>query len=248
VRRVARSTVCAAGYPAPDQPAGKRGPRTRVSDATLLDAIRGVLAACPFYGEGYRKVRARLAHHGLHIGGKRVLRPMQRHGLLAPRRFGHPNRDPAHAGTLVTDHPNVMWGTAATRFYTAQDGWCWFCGAIDHGTDELVGWLATKIGDLWAALDPLRQGVRYAFGAFAKDCARGLTLLCGWGPQDHGRCLDRGSPVARRDDLAVVRGRTRVQRGDRALHADAEGAVPLAASAHQSGGGSARDRRLHRAL
>ena len=49
------------------------------------------------------------------------------------------------------------------------DGWCWFFGAIDHGTDELVGWHATKLGDRWAALEPLRQGVRYAFGGFGKD-------------------------------------------------------------------------------
>ena len=45
----------------PSQAQGKRGPKTSVSDVTLLDAIRAVLAACPFYGEGYRKVRARAA-------------------------------------------------------------------------------------------------------------------------------------------------------------------------------------------
>jgi hypothetical protein len=26
-----------------------------------------------------------------------------------------------------------MWGTDATRFYTEQDGWCWFFGAIVNG-------------------------------------------------------------------------------------------------------------------
>jgi len=40
-----------------------------------------------------------------------------------------------------------MWGTDTTRFYAAQDGWCWFFGAIDHGIDEVVGWHAAKIGD-----------------------------------------------------------------------------------------------------
>jgi putative transposase len=57
-----------------------------------------------------------------------------------------------------------MWGTDATRFYTEEDGWCWFFGAIDHCVDELVGWHTAKIGDRWAALEPLRQGVRHVFG------------------------------------------------------------------------------------
>ena len=117
VWRVARSSVYAAtAHPAPSHRAGKRGPKTSVSDATLLDAIRVILAACPFYGEGYRKVRARLAHRGLGVGGKRVLRLMRQHGLLAPRRLGHPHGDPAHAGTIITDRPDVLWGTDATRF------------------------------------------------------------------------------------------------------------------------------------
>ena len=182
--RVPRSNVYAAtSRPVAAQPTGKRGPKTPVSDASLLEAIRTVLAACPFYGEGYRKVRARLAHRGLRVGGKRVLRLLRHHGLLAPRRLGHPHGDPAHAGTIVTDRPDVMWGTDAPRFYTAEDGWCWFFGAIDHGTDEIVGWYTTKIGDRWAALEPLRQGVRHAFGGFSKEIARGLTLRCDWGPQ-----------------------------------------------------------------
>jgi hypothetical protein len=65
----------------------KPGPRTPHSDPKIVAAIRAILAACPFHGEGYRKVRARLAHRGLHLGGKRVLRLMRAHGLLAPRRL-----------------------------------------------------------------------------------------------------------------------------------------------------------------
>jgi putative transposase len=180
--RLPRSTVYAATNGQHDAP-DKRGPRTAVSDAELLAAIRAVLAACPFHGEGYRKVRARLAHRGLTVSGKRVLRLMRQHQLLAPRRLGPPNGNPAHDGTLIPDGPDVMWGTDATRFYTAQDGWCWFFGAIDHGVAEVVGWHVVKTGDRWAALEPLRQGVRHAFGSFAKDVARGLQIRCDWGPQ-----------------------------------------------------------------
>src|SRR3989442_1727940 len=162
---------------------GKRGPKTRVSDAALVEEIGAVLAACPFHGEGYRKVRARLAHRGRAVSGKRVLRLMRAHGLLAPRRLGPPNGNPAHDGTIITDRPDVMWGTDATRFYTEQDGWCWFFGAIDHHLDEVVGWHTAKLGDRWAALEPIRQGVRHAFGRFGKEVARGLAIRCDWGPQ-----------------------------------------------------------------
>jgi len=63
------------------------------------------------------KVRARLAHWSLAIGGKRVLRA---HHLLAPRRPGPPTGDPAHAGTITTTRPDEMWGTDATRFFGRQ--------------------------------------------------------------------------------------------------------------------------------
>ena len=84
----------------------------------------------PFTGKATGKVRVRLRAHGWRVGRNRVLRLMHAHGLLAPQRVGHPHGDPAHAGTITTERPNVMWGTDATRFYTEQDGWCWFFGAI----------------------------------------------------------------------------------------------------------------------
>lgn len=184
VWRVARSSVYAAAAPArAPAPPGKRGPKTAVSDADLVGAIRVVLAETPFHGEGYRKVRARLAHRGLAVSGKRVLRLMRQHRLLAPRRLGPPHGDPAHAGTIITPQPNVMWGTDATRFYTERDGWCWFFGAIDHYCDDVVGWHVAKVGDRWAALEPLRQGVRQVFGGVRKEAARGLRIRCDWGPQ-----------------------------------------------------------------
>jgi putative transposase len=74
-------------------------------------------------------------------------------------------------------------GTDGTRFYTEQDGWCWFFGAVDHHLSEVVGWHVAKTGDRWAALEPIRQGVRHAFGRFGKDVARGLAIRCDWGPR-----------------------------------------------------------------
>ena len=117
------------------------------------------------------------------MSGKRVLRVMRAHGLLAPRRLGPPNGNPAHDGRIVTDRPDVMWGTDATRFYTEQEGWGWFFGAIDHHLGEVVGWHTAKIGDRWAALEPIRQGGGHACGRFGKNVARGLAIRCDWGPQ-----------------------------------------------------------------
>jgi putative transposase len=79
VWRVARSSVYATASPlGAASVLGKRGPKTLVSDPDLVAAIRRVLSETPFHGEGYRKVRARLAHRGVAVGGKRVLRLMRR--------------------------------------------------------------------------------------------------------------------------------------------------------------------------
>ena len=47
---------------APAIPRRRPGPQGPMPDTDLLAAIRGVLLASPFHGEGYRKVWARLRH------------------------------------------------------------------------------------------------------------------------------------------------------------------------------------------
>ena len=193
VWRVPRASVYAATRPAPDRPLGKRGPRTPVSDAELVTAIRAILAACPFYGEGYRKVRARLAHRGLPVGGQRVLRLMRQHRLLAPRRLGHRTGIRPTPGRSSPTAPTSCGGRmrpGSTPPRTAGAGSS--APSITGPTSSSAGMRPT-IGDRWAALEPLRQGVRHAFGGFGKEIARGLTLRCDWGPQDHRRCRDRRS-------------------------------------------------------
>src|SRR5947207_13790874 len=104
---------------------------------------------------------------------------MRLHHLLAPRRLGPPNGDPAHAGTITTTRPDEMWGTDATRFYTEEDGWCWFFGAIDHCVDELVGWHTAKIGAVIAGPPSSRCARGYAVCSAA---SRGTPLVgCGSG-------------------------------------------------------------------
>jgi hypothetical protein len=65
---------------------------------------------------------------------------------------------------------------------SGRRSWSYACfGAIDHGIDELFGWHVAKLGDRWAALEPIRQGVRHAFGGYGKDVARRLAIRCDWG-------------------------------------------------------------------
>jgi len=167
----------------PSPPPRKRGPRTPLDDATLLAEIRTVLQTSPFCTEGHRKVRARLRPRGIRVGKQRVLRLMREARLLAPTRRRHARGDRAHAGTITTSRPDELWGTDATTFYTRQEGWCWFFGAIDHCAEDVVGWHVAKVGDRWAALEPIRQGVQRTHGHYAPKIALGLGLRMDWGPQ-----------------------------------------------------------------
>ena len=69
VWRVARSTGYRHRLPPPAEPPRRPGPVGAMADAALVEAIRGVLAASPFHGEGHRKVWARLRHAGVRSSG-----------------------------------------------------------------------------------------------------------------------------------------------------------------------------------
>jgi hypothetical protein len=60
-------------------------------DEALVEAIRALLAASPFHGEGYRKIWARLRFAGVRTSKRRVLRLTREHGLQAPGRVGRPH-------------------------------------------------------------------------------------------------------------------------------------------------------------
>lgn len=162
---------------------GKRGPRTAQDDATVLAAIRTVLRESPFHTEGHRKVRVRLRPQGIWVGKNRVLRLMRAGQLLAPTRRQQVHGDRAHSGTIITSRPDELWGTDATKFWTQREGWCWFFGAIDHCVEDIVGWHVAKVGDRWAALEPIRQGVQRTHGQYAPKIALGLGLRADHGPQ-----------------------------------------------------------------
>ncbi len=158
-------------------------PATSISDHDLLGLIRQVLVASPFAGEGYRKVRARLRReHGVRVGGKRVLRLLRREGLLAPQRVRGRRKPRPHDGTIIPERPNQRWGTDATMAWTRVDGWVWVFVCVDHYTAEAWAHVA-KVGDRFAALQPIYDAVIDRWGRLDADVARGLELRHDWGPQ-----------------------------------------------------------------
>ena len=86
-----------------------------------------------------------------------------------------------HTGTIITDQPDVMWGTDATAAVTVIDGQVMVFAAIDPCTAECVGIQAAIHGDRFEDLEPLRQRVREHFGAIAPAVAAGLAVR-----HDHG--------------------------------------------------------------
>ena len=73
-----------------------------------------------------------------------------------------------------------MWGTDMTSAWTREGQVAVFV-ALDHHNAECVGIHAAHRGTRFEALEPIRQGVRRHFGAFARGVARGLSIR-----HDHG--------------------------------------------------------------
>ena len=179
------------------------GPATSISDPDLVGLIHQVLAASPFAGEGYRKVRARRRReHQVQVSGKRVLRLLRREGLLAPQRVRGRRRPRPHDGTIIPEAPNQRWGTDATMAWTRADGWVWVFACIDHYTAEAWAHVA-KVGDRFAALQPVYDAVIDRWGQLGPDVARGLELRHDWGrstarPTSPARWPGWASATARR--------------------------------------------------
>ena len=57
---------------------------------------------------------------------------MREHGLQAPTRVGHSHGPKAHDGTIITEQPDVMWGTDATTTITLEEGQAHVFVGVDH--------------------------------------------------------------------------------------------------------------------
>ncbi len=180
VWRAARASVYRRRLPPRAEPPRRPGPLGPMSDAELLEAIRGILLASPFHGEGHRKIWAKLRIAGVRTSKRRVLRLMREHDLLAPGRVGSPRGPRSHDGTIIPETVDAMWGTDLTTSITGEGQAAVFI-AVDHCSAECVGIHAAARATRFEALEPIRQGVRQCFGRFAAGAARGLALR-----HDHG--------------------------------------------------------------
>jgi len=105
---------------------------------------------------------------------------MREHHLLSPHRKpqGEPN---LHDGRITTDTPNEMWGTDGVRIQTVDDGMVWIFSAVDHSDGLCTGIRTAKLGDRFAALEPISQRLQSEFGSVAAGIGKGLKLR-----MDHG--------------------------------------------------------------
>ena len=99
----------------------------------------------------------------------------------SPRDRGRQGAAKTHDGRVITQAPNVMWGTDGVRVFTLDDGWGWIFAAVEHWNAECMGWHVCKVGSRFAALDPIAQGLERLYGSLDADVARGLALR-----MDHG--------------------------------------------------------------
>ena len=163
---------------------GRPGPATSISDHDLV-AADPPGAGRPRRSPGRATARSGpgcVASTASHVSGKRVLRLLRPEGLLAPQRVRGRRKPRPHDGTIIPDRPNLRWGTDATMAWTRVDGWVWVFVCVDHYTAEAWAHVA-KVGDRFAALQPVYDAVIDRWGRLDADVARGLQLRHDWGPQ-----------------------------------------------------------------
>ncbi len=153
------------------------GPKPKIPDAELLEKIRKVIQESPFQGEGHRKIHARLRLLDVHVSRKRVLRITREAGLLACRPTVGPKK--AHDGKIITETPNEMWGTDATRFLIGRGEdaeWVWLFLTVDHFNFDPIGFEVSFVGDRFHAFAAVEAAVRERFGQIEPGIARGVVL------------------------------------------------------------------------
>ena len=161
----------------------KPGPKPAIDDTEALALIKEDLKTSKFNGEGYLKVKKRLARSNKNIAKHRVNSLMRDHDLLSPHRPVSNGRKRTHDGKITTEEPDKMWATDGKKFWAGKDGWCWFFGVIDHFNDEIISWNAAKKGNRFEALAPVQRAVRMRFGSLDKNVCRGAFLQL---RSDHG--------------------------------------------------------------
>jgi len=155
-------------------------------DVRLLALIRDVLNRSPFHTEGTKKVHCRLrAWFDVRASRGRVNRLMREAGLLSPQRAAADRKEKLHEGTIIPEDIDLLWGTDGTQFGMANGRLLWLFAVIDHYSCEFLGWHIIEVGqgDAWAALEPVKQGLKKRRGALAQKAGAGISIRHDWGPQ-----------------------------------------------------------------
>ncbi|MEX3557610.1 MAG: hypothetical protein VB135_04215 [Burkholderia sp.] len=70
-----------------------------------------------------------------------------------------------------------------TKVQTVDEDLVWIFAAVDHCDAASVGIHVTKVGNRFAALEPISQGGHEQFGSVEADAGRGLSLRIDHGSQ-----------------------------------------------------------------
>jgi transposase InsO family protein len=88
--------------------------------------------------------------------------------------------------------------------WARTNGWVWVFACVDHDPAEIWTHVA-KVGDRFAALQPVSDGVIDRWGRLDADVARGLSLRHDWGPQHRsGHFLGLIGWLGIADDAALL--------------------------------------------
>ena len=121
--------------------------------------IQKDLKSTSFSGEGHKKVHARLKHQEVTVGRNRILKIMKANQLLSTSRSVYKATNP-HNGKIITGTPGVIWGSDGMKVQTVDDGWAWVFSITEHWNSECLGWHVCRMGDRFAALEPVTQAVK----------------------------------------------------------------------------------------
>lgn len=177
-------------YEKPVPKTGKRGRKPIHSDEIVLHEIKVEIENSVFKSEGYVKVKKRMQRrtdNAIRAGKERVNKLMRENDLLSPNRRSRSTKKNDHKGRIITDKPNLMWATDGKKIWINGSGWHWFFGVIDHFNDEILSWHIAKIGNRFAAMEPVRSAIRKQFGSVNRDVCKGMELQL---RSDHGSQYD----------------------------------------------------------
>lgn len=161
----------------------RTGPKPLVSDQDLLIETKTEINNSTFTGEGYQKIHKRMRKRGVICAKERVNRIMRENQLLSPIRPRLNIDKNEHKGKIITELPNRMWGTDGKKFFTMKEGWCWLFSVIDHCNDEIIAWHTAKIGNRFAAMEPVKMAVKKTFGSLERGICNNTGLFL---RSDHG--------------------------------------------------------------